>query len=196
LIRFDSESSGDDGGHEQGLYGFITRDGELLTLLGDDTKTGHQGLEIMTRMGQGMSNTSISGTYNAVAIEEFFENEGSIRNAYVSGPITFDGMQTWQFTGTDTSIKRTECQHSGTCPSVGLSSRTVAGGAGGSYDVRPTGEIVVSGVAGDNTPRLFVGNVSRDGSIIVLRRVGDNNPCSFDCAGVESFRSLIIALRQ
>ena len=196
LLRFDITNTDADDNDEQDLHGFVTDDGDFAALLEDGTEAGRQGLELMTRVGQGMSSATVSGAYNAAALEEFFESEGSIRNAFVSGPIAFDGAQAWQFTGTDSSTKRAECQRGGVCPSAGLSSRTVAGGAGGKYSVKPSGEIVVSGIAGDNTPRLFVGNVSQDGSVIVLRRVGDNDPCSFDCVGVESFRSIIIAIRR
>jgi hypothetical protein len=157
--------------------------------------TGQQGVALLVRKGSGLSNTTAVGTFNAVAMEEFFDSDSGVRSAFVNGKIVFDNQSQWTFNGTDSSTKRFECAGNQQCPSPGLFSRTVAGGAGGSYTVGTRGDISMVGVAGDNTPRVFAGTVSPDGSIVVLRRVVDSGACSFDCTGTESARSLILAMR-
>jgi hypothetical protein len=196
LVSFEvRRGESEDHGESRTLWeGLASRSGELLALL--EPGRGHRGLNLMTLVGRGLSSTSVAGTYNAVALEEFFSTDAGVRNAFVSGPITFDGAQAWQFLGTDTASKRTECAGEAGCPRAAITFRSVMGGAGGSYTIGSTGEMSLSGTAGDGTPRVFVGNASSDGSVIVLRRVGDESPCSFDCSGHESFRSLIVAVRQ
>jgi hypothetical protein len=197
LIRFDGgaeagEALQPDAADFRGI-GFATDNGQAVTLIHNAAGSGRQEIDFLTREGTpGAAN--ILGTYNAVALEEFFDSEASARNAFVFGPISFDAQGQWEFLGTDSASKRLEC--GGTqCPGATISSRTVAGGAGGGYSFDSKGTLSVIGVAGDNTPRSFVGNVSADGSLIVLRRVGDGT-CSFDCMGTQEFRSVIIAVRR
>ncbi|HEU5134152.1 MAG TPA: hypothetical protein VFU13_03310 [Steroidobacteraceae bacterium] len=177
--------------------GAATRDGDLLAMLEPGARSGADSLVLALRKPRDMSNASLQGTYNAVALEEFFDSDSGIRHARVLGPLDLDGGTTWAFTGTDAATKRSECasHDAGVC-NAGVTGRTVAGGAGGTYHVSADGDVSLTGLAGDNTPREFIGNATADGSLIVMRRLGDGVACSFDCTGTQSFRSIIVAVRR
>ena len=177
--------------------GAATRDGDLLAMLEPGARSGADSLVLALRKPHDMSNASLQGTYNAVALEEFFDSDSGIRHARVLGPLDLDGGTTWAFTGTDAATKRSECaSHDASVCNAGVTGRTVAGGAGGTYHVSADGNVLLSGLAGDNTPREFIGNATADGSLIVMRRVGDEVACSFDCTGTQSIRSIIVAVRR
>lgn len=180
------------------LPGLVSEDGTLLVALEDARDDGRQGLNVMVRQGAGMSSASLDGVYNAIALEDFFDTDARIRAALVSGQLTFDGDGRWGFLGSDSSVRRVECQGTGPCPGVSLTAQTFHGAtAGGTYTVDQNGGLIMIGVAADGTPRLFVGSLSGDGSAFVLRRVVDSDAssCAFDCAALQSVRSLIIAVR-
>jgi hypothetical protein len=180
--------------------GFLTSKGELAALLDANLPQSlpPRGLTLAVRRGGSHSSSEVAGTYNAVALEEFFDSDSGVRLARVVGQIVLTPEGTWDFTGTDSALKRTECtgEADETCPIAGMSGRSVAGGAGGQFTVSSAGDIVMEGLAGDNTPRTFSGEISRSGSFMTLRRSGDGAPCSFDCTGTQSFRSLILAVKR
>jgi hypothetical protein len=185
--------------HAHGLSpdwaGVVTQDGAFAALTEEAQSAGHEGVSFLVRKGSGLSNATVVGSYNAVALEEFFDSDSGVRSAFVNGKIVFGSDNSWTFNGTDSSTKRSECAGSEPCPSPGLFSRSVMGGASGSYSVTSEGALSMVGVAGDNTPRVFDGETSSDGTIVILRRVVDAGACSFDCTGTESARSVIIAIR-
>ena len=178
------------------LPGLVSSDKQLIVVAEENSKSGRQGLTLMTRQGEGLSNASVIGEYNALALEEFLSSDGRIRNAVVEGPLELDGTN-WAFgPATDSSVIRDECSGDRENCYVSVSNFSAVGTAGGDYTIGNTGEMVMSGIAIDGNPRLFKGNISSDGQFIVLRRVRNNISCDFFCSGTQSIRSLIIAVRR
>lgn len=176
------------------LSGLVSNDGQFILAAEENSRKGRQGMIMMTRKGSGLDNLTVQGEYNALALEEFFSSDGRVRNAVVEGALLLDG-ETWHFSGTDSSVIRDGCAGSGDCP-VGMSVFSAVGSAEGEYSVADNGEMTMNGIAIDGNPRFFQGNVSGDGEIIVLRRVHDNISCDFFCAGTQSIRSVILAVRR
>ena len=172
------------------LSGAASSDGNLFVLAsGHPSPDGDAGIVLGLKAGTGMTNASLSGTYNFASVEfGLGSNSSSVTSE--SGTITLDGGGNLSGNLLQVQTRVSSfCGSSSLCPtqSVSTSSKSETPTAG--YSVTPSGVVTITG-PGDT----ISGYASQDGKIIVLTSSFDGSIGT--SGGSDSNRGLFVLIRR
>jgi hypothetical protein len=134
-----------------------------------------------------MSNASLVGSFNFVALSEQTDVDASSGASVTTGGLTFDGAGNITLvTATDVSSELRTCTGGGgNCFGTEINSSTGSDTTTGTYTVDAVGNVAITIASG---PLDFTGTLSSDGMILVLHGIVDGP------SGSE--RTLVLATKQ
>jgi hypothetical protein len=145
----------------------------------------------VVRQGVGLSNGSLSGTYELVTFSDIFTTTGQLITQLMTGNAQFNGAGSETLTTIQASTERTEvCPSNGGCTVSAVFKPTSASTLESrSYHVTPEGILTMTG---GNLPAgaTVRGGISPDGSFFITTLTVDNGP------GGSSIRSIGFGIRR